>query len=80
MEADRLVAGVAPDAENRRQRGRMTIICCVAYGEDVNEAREIIKAAVEGCPGVPTDINPIPIFAREFANSSINSGGTWWTG
>lgn len=59
---------------------RTTIICGVAYGEDVDAAREVIRDAVRDCPGVHTDNKPIQIFAREFADSSINFEVTWWTG
>lgn len=59
---------------------RTTIICGVAYGEDVDEAREIIKRAVEDCDSVITGSRPVQIFAQEFADSSINFEITWWTG
>ncbi len=58
---------------------RTTIICGIAYDEDVAEAREIIEDAVGQCPSVNKDRN-IEIFAQEFANSSINFEVTWWTG
>ncbi len=63
-----------------RDQRRTTIICGVAYGEDVDEAREVIRAAVKDCKGVLTDENPIQIFAQEFADSAINFEVTWWTG
>ena len=59
---------------------RTTIICGVAYGEDVDESREVIRKAVESCDGVITDNRPVQIFAQEFADSSINFEVTWWTG
>ena len=59
---------------------RTTIICGVAYGEDVDQARELISKAVEGCASVITDERPVQIFAQEFADSSINFEITWWTG
>lgn len=59
---------------------RTTIICGVAYNEDVDEAREIIKRAVEDCDSVITGSRPVQIFAQEFADSSINFEITWWTG
>lgn len=58
---------------------RTTVICGVAYGEDVDEAREVIEAAVRDCPTVAGS-KPVEIFAREFAASSINFEVTWWTG
>ncbi len=59
---------------------RTTIICGIAYGEDIDEARDIIQSAVEGCNGVLTDSHPVEIYAQEFADSSINFEVTWWTG
>lgn len=59
---------------------RTTIICGIAYDEDVAEGRKVIKNAVEGCSTVIKDNRPIQIFAQEFADSSINFEITWWTG
>ena len=59
---------------------RTTIVCGVAYGEDVDEARDVIKRAVEGCDSVIRPRRPVQIFAQEFADSSINFEVTWWTG
>lgn len=58
---------------------RTTIIAGVAYDEDVDQCREIITKAVEGCETVATE-KPIQIFAQEFGASSINFEVTWWTG
>lgn len=63
---------------NRSER-RITVICGVAYDEDVAESREVIREAVEGCSRVSGD-KPVEIFAQEFAASSINFEVTWWTG
>ncbi|RLQ88291.1 mechanosensitive ion channel family protein [Notoacmeibacter ruber] len=60
---------------------RTTIIAGIAYGEDVDEAREVIRHAVESCDTVIRNAaRPIQIFAQEFADSSINFEVTWWTG
>ena len=71
---------------------RVTVMCGVAYGEDVGEARKVIARAVEGCKTVrrggegrggnarSADNRPIQIFAKEFGDSSINFEVTWWTG
>ena len=59
---------------------RTTIIVGVAYGEDVDEARRVIKNAVEDCDSVIRPRRPIQIFAREFNSSSIDFEVTWWTG
>lgn len=58
---------------------RTTVICGIAYGEDVNEAREVIRKAVERCESVSKD-EPVDIFAQGFGDSSIDFEVTWWTG
>ncbi|EFL89622.1 mechanosensitive ion channel family protein [Ahrensia sp. R2A130] len=58
---------------------RVTVMCGVGYGEDVDASRTVIKQAVEGCDSVITDDKPIQIFAQEFGDSSINFEVTWWT-
>ena len=60
-------------------RRRVTVICGVAYDEDVDESRRVITEAVAACETVLKD-QPIQIFAQEFAESSINFEVTWWTG
>lgn len=67
---------IRTDIEQRRT----TIICGVAYGENVDNARSVIKEAVTACKTVISDSRPVQIFANEFANSSINFEVTWWTG
>lgn len=57
---------------------RIGIICGVAYGEDVDESRQVIAEAVRGCKTVMKD-QPIEVFACEFADSSINFDIAWWT-
>jgi len=66
---------IRTDLEQRRT----TLICGVAYGEDVDQAREIIRKAVESCSTVIANDRPIQVFAREFADSSINFEVNWWT-
>lgn len=63
-----------------RDHRRVTVICGVAYGEDVDASREVIENAVKSCDSVITDGKPVQIFAQEFADSSINFEVTWWTG
>lgn len=58
---------------------RVTVIAGVGYGEDVDESREVIRKAVEGCSSIEKN-RPVEIFAQEFASSSINFEVTWWTG
>ena len=54
-----------------------TIIVGVAYGEDVDAAREVIRTAIEGletrAPGAAPEV-----FAREFNSSSIDFLVRWW--
>ncbi|UWR23989.1 mechanosensitive ion channel family protein [Sulfitobacter sp. S190] len=59
---------------------RTTVICGVAYGEDVDEAREVIAKAVRSVDAVRDDVRDVEIFAQEFGASSINFEVTWWTG
>lgn len=58
---------------------RVTIMCGVAYGEDVDKAREVIGEAVKSVESVETSRAP-QIFAHEFGDSSINFEVSWWTG
>ncbi|NQU44998.1 mechanosensitive ion channel family protein [bacterium] len=58
---------------------RTTIICGVAYSEDVDESREVIRKTVEKCKTVNSS-KPVQVFAQEFAESSISFEVTWWTG
>lgn len=59
---------------------RVTVICGVAYDEDVDDARKVIFDAVSGVDSVDTDGHDVEIYAQEFASSSINFEVTWWTG
>lgn len=59
---------------------RTTIICGVAYGEDVDQARDVITNAVKRVNTVRDDVRDVEIFAREFNSSSIDFEVTWWTG
>lgn len=63
-----------------RDLRRVTVICGVAYGEDVDAAREVIFDAVKGVDSVDTGEHEVEIYAQEFASSSINFEVTWWTG
>lgn len=67
---------VRTDSELRRT----TIICGVAYGEDVDEARSVIEAAVREVDSVRDDVKDVQVFAQSFGNSSIDFEVTWWTG
>ena len=63
------------------QDRRVTVICGIAYGEDVGAARKVMEEAVKACETVRRSAaRPVQIFAQEFADSSINFEVTWWTG
>lgn len=57
---------------------RISIVVGVAYGEDVDEAREVIRRAVDGLESRDNS-KPVQVFAREFNSSSIDFMIRWWT-
>ncbi|MEO9933596.1 MAG: mechanosensitive ion channel family protein [Rhodopirellula bahusiensis] len=63
---------------NQPQR-RVRLICGVAYDEDVDQSRDVIKQAVQGCESVQGK-RTVEVFAKEFADSSINFEVAWWAG
>lgn len=63
-----------------RELRRTTIICGVAYGEDVDRARAVIEEAVRHVDSVRDDVRDVQIFAQAFGSSSIDFEVTWWTG
>lgn len=63
-----------------RDLRRTTIICGVAYGENVDDARKVIEDAVRRVDTVRDDVRDVQVFAQEFAASSVNFEVTWWTG
>lgn len=67
------------DILTNQDRRRITVICGVAYGEDLGESRKVIERALNNCETVDAS-KPVEVFAREFAASSINFEVTWWTG
>ena len=58
---------------------RVTVICGVAYGEDIDASRDVITDAVKACDTVQGD-KPVQVFAQEFNSSSVDFEVTWWTG
>ncbi|WP_312746458.1 mechanosensitive ion channel family protein [Candidatus Nitrospira neomarina] len=62
-----------------RDLRRVTIICGIAYGEDVDRARQVIQEALDGLESVNRD-KAVQIFAQGFGSSSIDFEVTWWTG
>lgn len=59
---------------------RTTIICGVAYGENVDAARTVIEKAVRKVDSVRNDVKDVQVFAQAFGSSSIDFEVTWWTG
>ncbi|TWT48036.1 Small-conductance mechanosensitive channel [Rubripirellula amarantea] len=58
---------------------RVRITCGVAYDVDVDEARDVIREAVQSCDSVQ-GVRTVEVFAKEFADSSVNFEVAWWTG
>ncbi len=58
---------------------RTTVICGIAYGEDVAQGRKVMRQAVASCSTIDKS-RDIEIYAQEFASSSINFEVTWWCG
>lgn len=63
-----------------RDLRRITVICGVGYGENVDESREVIEKAVRAVDSVRDDVKDVQIFAQAFGSSSIDFEVTWWTG
>ena len=66
------------DVLTNKPHRRITVICGVAYGTDLADARKLLIDAQQSCDSVKRD-PPVEIFAQEFADSSINFEVTWWT-
>lgn len=60
-------------------RRRASIVCGVAYGEDVDEARAVIYNSLKDLETVDQS-KPIQVLAQEFSSSSIDFEVRWWTG
>jgi len=67
------------DILTNRPRRRVDLMCGVAYGEDVADARRVITEAVSRCPTV-SEADEIQVFAHGFGSSSIDFEVCWWTG
>ncbi len=67
------------DVLTSQPQRRVRIDCGVAYDEDVDQAREVITQAVQSCDSVEGK-RTVQVFAKEFADSSINFEVAWWTG
>ena len=59
---------------------RTSIVCGIAYDEDVDEARAVIEKAVVAVESVRDDLRDVQVFAHAFGSSSVDFEITWWTG
>jgi small conductance mechanosensitive channel len=66
---------IITDATLRRHE----VIVGVSYETDLDRAAEVIEGAVRSADTV-TEGKPVEVFAREFADSSINFTVRWWSG
>lgn len=66
---------IITDADLRRHE----IIVGVAYGSDLDQAADVISEALRSCSLVDKT-RTVDVFAREFADSSINFTVRWWSG
>lgn len=57
---------------------QIRIIAGIGYDEDVGEARETIREAVDSRDSVGSD-REIEVFVQEFGASSVNFEVAWWT-
>lgn len=62
-----------------RPKRRIELVVGVAYGEDVDAARQVIEEAVTGLETVDA-AERIDVFASTFNSSSIDFHVRWWTG
>lgn len=62
-----------------RKIRRTSIVCGVAYGEDVDRSRTVIERAVRELGSVE-GTQPVQVFAQAFNSSSIDFEVAWWTG
>lgn len=56
---------------------RLDLTVGVAYGEDVDAAREVIRSAFEGLK-TPSQGQPVEVFANAFGESSVDFVVRWW--
>jgi len=60
-------------------RRRHEIVVGVAYGTDLDQAREVIANAARSVDVIDAE-RPVEVFAREFNDSSIDFTVRWWSG
>ena len=56
---------------------RFDLVVGVAYGEDVNQAREVIFEALKGIDDIDQE-RGVEVYAREFNSSSLDFTVRWW--
>ncbi|NOE20819.1 mechanosensitive ion channel [Ruegeria atlantica] len=59
---------------------RTSIVCGIAYGENLDAARETVLSAVQSVDTVRDDVKDVQVFAKAFGESSIEFEVAWWTG
>lgn len=69
------------EIENLVRHGmrRTTLTVGVAYGSDVELAKQVVLDATKGCPAVHQEPEPV-VFAQSFADSSVNLEVDYWHG
>lgn len=67
------------DVLTSQPQRRVRVICGIAYSENVDESRAVIRDAVQSCKSV-LGKRTVEVFAQEFASSSVNFEVAWWTG
>ncbi|ATG42113.1 Small-conductance mechanosensitive channel [Phaeobacter piscinae] len=70
----------AVTVRTNKELRRATLICGIAYGENVDAARSVISEAVRNVDMVRDDVRDIQVFAKTFGASSVDFEITWWTG
>ena len=60
------------------EKRRTDLICGIAYDEDVDSSREIIRDAINSVDGILKNPEPV-VTAHEFGASSIDFRISWWT-
>ncbi|AXT35995.1 mechanosensitive ion channel family protein [Phaeobacter sp. LSS9] len=70
----------AVTVRTNKELRRATLICGIAYGENVDAARSVISEAVRNVDMVRDDVRDVQVFAKTFGASSVDFEITWWTG
>lgn len=62
-----------------RHKRRLSVVCGIGYGEDIDKAVEVIEETMSEL-GTVEQNRQIDVFVDELAGSSVNIKITWWTG